>query len=73
MTESGHGPDSPAAHVVMTVGTSVAGEILAGRYRLEEHISNDSHGRQVWRGSTWCCAGRSRSSSAIRAGRPHPR
>ena len=50
MTESGHGPDSPVAHVVMTVGTSVAGEILAGRYRLEEHISDDSHGRQVWRG-----------------------
>jgi len=50
VTESGHGPDSPAAHVVMTVGTSVAGEILAGRYRLEEHISDDSHGRQVWRG-----------------------
>jgi eukaryotic-like serine/threonine-protein kinase len=50
VTESGHGPDSPVAHIVMTVGTSVAGEILAGRYRLEEHISDDSHGRQVWRG-----------------------
>lgn len=50
MTDSGHGPDSPVAHVVMTVGTSVAGEILAGRYQLEEHISDDSHGRQVWRG-----------------------
>jgi serine/threonine protein kinase len=34
----------------MTVGTSVAGEVLAGRYRLEEHINNDAHGRQVWRG-----------------------
>jgi len=50
VTESGHGPDSPVAHVVLTVGTSVAGEILAGRYRLEEHISDDSNGRQVWRG-----------------------
>ncbi|HZD97574.1 MAG TPA: protein kinase family protein [Micromonosporaceae bacterium] len=50
MTESGHGPDSPVAHIVMTVGTSVAGEILAGRYQLEEHISDDSNGRQVWRG-----------------------
>jgi hypothetical protein len=50
VTESGHGPDSPVAHIVMTVGTSVAGEILTGRYRLEEHISDDSHGRQVWRG-----------------------
>jgi serine/threonine protein kinase len=50
VTEISHGPDSPGAHVVMTVGTSVAGEILAGRYRLEEHISDDAHGRQVWRG-----------------------
>jgi serine/threonine protein kinase len=50
VTESGHGPDSHVAHIVMTVGTSVAGEILAGRYQLEEHISDDAHGRQVWRG-----------------------
>lgn len=28
----------------------VPGEILAERYRLEEHINNDSAGRQVWRG-----------------------
>ncbi|MBB5870998.1 hypothetical protein F4553_004377 [Allocatelliglobosispora scoriae] len=30
--------------------TGTAGEILAERYRLEEHINNDSAGRQVWRG-----------------------
>src|SRR5215475_13378365 len=34
----------------MTVGHARPGEVLAGRYRLEEHISNDAHGRQVWRG-----------------------
>jgi tRNA A-37 threonylcarbamoyl transferase component Bud32 len=50
VTDIGHDPHSPAARVAMMVGTSVAGEILAGRYRLEEHISDDSHGRQVWRG-----------------------
>lgn len=50
MTEFGLGPDLPPEHQVMTVGTSGAGEVLAGRYRLEEHINNDAHGRQVWRG-----------------------
>lgn len=30
--------------------TGTAGEILAERYQLEEHINNDSAGRQVWRG-----------------------
>jgi len=34
----------------MTVGTAAPGEVLTGRYRLEEHINNDAHGRQVWRG-----------------------
>jgi serine/threonine protein kinase len=34
----------------MTVGTSTAGEVLAGRYQLEEHINDDANGRQVWRG-----------------------
>ena len=55
MTQIDEGPDSSrqthaSQHGVMTAGTSVAGEILAGRYRLEEHINNDAHGRQVWRG-----------------------
>jgi len=34
----------------MTVGTSVRGEVLADRYRLEEHINDDARGRSVWRG-----------------------
>jgi hypothetical protein len=35
---------------VLTVGAPVLGEILAERYQLEEHIGNDSLGRQLWRG-----------------------
>jgi len=34
----------------MTFGAPTVGEILAERYQLEEHINNDSAGRQVWRG-----------------------
>jgi hypothetical protein len=34
----------------MTFGTATVGEILADRYRLEEHIDTDAAGRQVWRG-----------------------
>ncbi|HET9516667.1 MAG TPA: protein kinase family protein, partial [Actinoplanes sp.] len=34
----------------MTFGAPTVGEILAERYRLEEHINNDRAGRQVWRG-----------------------
>lgn len=49
MTNFGELPASPPAPVG-TVGTTVAGEILAGRYRLEEHINDDARGRQVWRG-----------------------
>ncbi|GAA4210697.1 protein kinase family protein [Actinocatenispora rupis] len=32
------------------VGAPAVGEVLADRYRLEEHIHDDSTGRQVWRG-----------------------
>lgn len=32
------------------VGAPAVGEILADRYRIEEHINDDSTGRQVWRG-----------------------
>jgi eukaryotic-like serine/threonine-protein kinase len=32
------------------VGAPAVGEVLADRYRLEEHIQDDSTGRQVWRG-----------------------
>jgi hypothetical protein len=28
----------------------MVGEVLADRYRLEEHINNDAAGRQIWRG-----------------------
>jgi hypothetical protein len=34
----------------MTFGAPTVGEVLADRYRLEEHINDDSAGRQVWRG-----------------------
>src|SRR5689334_2862289 len=34
----------------MTFGAPTAGEILAERYQLEEHVNDDSAGRQVWRG-----------------------
>ncbi|HYN93119.1 MAG TPA: protein kinase family protein [Pilimelia sp.] len=33
-----------------SVGAPTVGEILAERYQLEEHINDDSAGRQVWRG-----------------------
>jgi serine/threonine protein kinase len=46
VTQDAEGPDSP----LLTVGTSSAGEVLAGRYQLEEHINDDANGRQVWRG-----------------------
>ena len=35
---------------VLTFGAPTVGEILAERYQLEEHINDDSAGRQVWRG-----------------------
>jgi len=35
---------------VLTFGAPTLGEILAERYQLEEHIGNDSLGRQLWRG-----------------------
>ncbi|MCO8275261.1 protein kinase family protein [Actinoplanes sp. TRM 88003] len=34
----------------MTFGAPTAGEVLAERYQLEEHVNDDSAGRQVWRG-----------------------
>lgn len=32
------------------VGAPAVGEVLADRYRLEEHVHDDATGRQVWRG-----------------------
>ncbi|BFU47996.1 protein kinase family protein [Krasilnikovia sp. MM14-A1004] len=52
MTQVGEGHETAAdgAGPVMTFGTSTVGEILAERYQLEDHVNNDSAGRQVWRG-----------------------
>jgi eukaryotic-like serine/threonine-protein kinase len=50
VTQVEEGPDSPVAPGVLTVGAPSAGEVLAERYQLEEHVSNDAFGRQVWRG-----------------------
>jgi eukaryotic-like serine/threonine-protein kinase len=45
-------PQTPgAAPQVLTFGAPQVGEVLAERYRLEEHIGNDTLGRQLWRGS----------------------
>jgi hypothetical protein len=45
------GHEAPGAiPPVLTFGAPTKGEILAERYQLEEHIGNDSLGRQLWRG-----------------------
>ena len=52
MTQVGEGRETAAevAAPVVTYGAPTVGEILAERYQLEEHVNNDSAGRQVWRG-----------------------
>lgn len=51
MTQVGEGQEADeSAPPVMTFGAPTAGEILAERYELVEHINNDSAGRLVWRG-----------------------
>ncbi len=50
MTQVDEGPESLRTPDVLTVGAAAVGEVLAERYRLEAHISNDAYGRQVWRG-----------------------
>ncbi|GGM00903.1 serine/threonine protein kinase [Micromonospora yangpuensis] len=51
MTQVGEGQDTAeSAPPVATFGAPTAGEILAERYELVEHINNDSAGRLVWRG-----------------------
>ncbi|SCL15845.1 Serine/threonine protein kinase [Micromonospora rhizosphaerae] len=51
MTQVGEGQEAEEnAPPVMTFGAPTAGEILAERYKLVEHINNDSAGRLVWRG-----------------------
>jgi len=39
-----------AAPQVLTVGSPAIGEILADRYQVEEHLGDDTHGRQLFRG-----------------------
>jgi hypothetical protein len=51
VTQVGEGQEAEeSAPPVMTFGAPTAGEVLAERYELVEHINNDSAGRQVWRG-----------------------
>lgn len=51
MTQVGEGQEAEeSSPPVMTFGAPTAGEILAERYELVEHINNDSAGRLVWRG-----------------------
>lgn len=52
MTQVGEGHETAADAdgPVVTFGAPAVGEILAERYQLEEHVNNDSAGRQVWRG-----------------------
>ncbi|MFD2766296.1 protein kinase family protein [Micromonospora eburnea] len=51
VTQVGEGQEAEeTAPPVMTFGAPTAGELLAERYELVEHINNDSAGRLVWRG-----------------------
>jgi hypothetical protein len=51
VTQVGEGQEAEeSAPHVMAFGAPTAGEILAERYELVEHINNDSAGRLVWRG-----------------------
>jgi eukaryotic-like serine/threonine-protein kinase len=51
VTQVGEGQDAAGPAPPMTAfGAPSVGEVLADRYQLEEHINDDSVGRQVWRG-----------------------
>jgi hypothetical protein len=51
VTQVGEGQDGVGPAPPMTAfGAPSVGEVLADRYQLEEHINDDSVGRQVWRG-----------------------
>lgn len=51
MAQLGEGHEAPGSTPqVLTFGAPSVGEILAERYQLEEHIGNDSLGRQLYRG-----------------------
>ncbi|WP_373314338.1 protein kinase family protein [Catellatospora coxensis] len=49
VTQVGEGPRA-AGSAAGALGELAVGDVLAERYRLEEHINDDSAGRQVWRG-----------------------
>ena len=48
MTQLGEGRGAAQAPPIL--GAPTVGEILAERYQLEQHINNDSAGRQIWQG-----------------------
>ena len=51
MTQVGEGQEADeASPPMMAFDAPSAGEILAERYQLAQHVNNDSAGRQVWRG-----------------------
>lgn len=50
MTQVGEGRGAGSAGESMTFGAPAVGEILAERYQLEQHVNDDSSGRQIWRG-----------------------
>jgi len=50
VTQVGEGRGTGGAGDSMTCGVPAVGEILAERYQLEQHIDNDSAGRQIWKG-----------------------
>ncbi|MET7807206.1 protein kinase family protein [Micromonospora chersina] len=51
VTQVGEGQEAEeTSPPVVTFGAPTAGEVLAERYELVEHINNDSAGRLVWRG-----------------------
>jgi hypothetical protein len=50
VTQVDEGPESSGVPGLLIFGTPNVGEVLAERYELQQHINNDSGGRQVWRG-----------------------
>jgi hypothetical protein len=50
VTQVDEGPESSGVPGLLIDGSPTAGEVLADRYQLQEHINNDAFGRQVWRG-----------------------
>jgi eukaryotic-like serine/threonine-protein kinase len=51
VTQVGEGQGAAeTAQPMTTFGAPRVGEVLADRYQLEEHINDDSVGRQIWRG-----------------------